>query len=299
MEERKDKQDAQRILLIKETIINAEKNLQTAKSLLAQLESKYIPQKKTYGVAEGGKVIEGSFDGQLMIGTDGRQYPVPANYASKSKLVEGDMLKLVITDDGNFIYKQIGPFKRKRALGTLRESPEEGGYVVEAEGKTYKVLLAAVTYHHASVGDEIALVVADNDEAKWAAIENVTKKGAGGDGIYQPMVGDNQGFTTSRDVLGDDDAAEKEETEELDSSLEQLAESKKAEKKKKGGKKKGDEEKGFGEDQLEEEKNADAGEKNSAEENSGEENSASIDEELTPDLMEMEEELKKQIPTKE
>ena len=119
MEDRQEKQDAQRILLIKETILNAEKNIQAAKSLLAQLESKYIPQKKTYGVAEGGKIVEGSFDGQVMMGVDGRQYPVPANYASKSKLVEGDMLKLVITDDGNFIYKQIGPFKRKNLKGPI------------------------------------------------------------------------------------------------------------------------------------------------------------------------------------
>lgn len=177
MEDRRDKQDAQRILLIKETIASAEKNLQTAKSLLSQLESKYTPQKKTYGVAEGGKIVEGSFDGQLMIGVDGRQYPVPANYASKSKLVEGDMLKLVITEDGNFIYKQIGPFKRKHLIGVLKESPKEGGYIVEAEGKEYKVLLAAVTYHHANPNDEIALVVADNDDATWGAIENVIKKG--------------------------------------------------------------------------------------------------------------------------
>jgi len=77
MEDRQDKQDAQRILLIKETILSAEKSLETAKSLIAQLESKYAPQKKTYGVAEGGKIVEGTFDGQLMIGMDGRQYPVP------------------------------------------------------------------------------------------------------------------------------------------------------------------------------------------------------------------------------
>ena len=180
MEDRQEKQDAQRIMLIKETILSAEKSLQTAKSLLAQIESKYTPQKKTYGVAEGGKVVEGTFDGQIMIGIDGRQYPVPANYASKSKLVEGDMLKLVITDDGNFIYKQIGPFRRKRMLGVLKENAEEGGYSVEAEGKIFKVLLAAVTYHHASPNDEIAVVVADNDEAQWAAIENVTKKAENG-----------------------------------------------------------------------------------------------------------------------
>ncbi len=194
MEDRQEKQDAQRIMLIKETILSAEKNLQTAKSLLAQIESKYTPQKKTYGVAEGGKVVEGTFDGQIMIGVDGRQYPVPANYASKSKLVEGDMLKLVITDDGNFIYKQIGPFRRKRMLGILRENAEEGGYIVEAEGKTYKVLLAAVTYHHAGPNDEIALVVADNDEAQWGAIENVTKKADGGTGMDQNLSPQDQKY---------------------------------------------------------------------------------------------------------
>jgi len=75
---RRDKQDVQRLMLIKETILNAEKQIQMAKSLIAQLESNYTPSKKTYGVAEGGKVVEGTFDGQIMIGMDGRQYPVPA-----------------------------------------------------------------------------------------------------------------------------------------------------------------------------------------------------------------------------
>lgn len=265
MEERKDKQDAQRILLIKETLANAEKNLQTAKSLLAQLESKYTPQKKTYGVAEGGKIIEGSFDGQLMIGTDGRQYPVPANYASKSKLVEGDMLKLVITDDGNFIYKQIGPFKRKRLIGVLKENPEEGGYVVEAEGKNYKVLLAAVTYHHAGVGDEIALVIADNDEAQWGAIENVTKKGSGGE-ITDFSNSEEEPFARQEE---DADNIENEEVTEEKSKKK----SKKEEAKEKVLKPLQDDKKEVASDD--------------------------IDEELTPDLAEMEEELKKQVSKKE
>jgi hypothetical protein len=66
-----------------------------------------------------GKIIEGVFDGQVMIGPDGKSYPVPANYASKSKLVEGDILKLTIADDGGFIYKQIGPIPRRQIIGTL------------------------------------------------------------------------------------------------------------------------------------------------------------------------------------
>jgi len=279
MEDRKDKQDAQRILLVKESIINAEKNLETAKSILAQLESKYTLQKKTYGVAEGGKIVEGSFDGQLMIGTDGRQYPVPANYASKSKLVEGDMLKLVITDDGNFIYKQIGPFKRKRLLGVLRESPEEGGYIVSAEDKNYKVLLAAVTYHHASPGDEIAIVVADNDEAKWAAIENVTRKGAEGETIpsFQSPVlkGEDDDFMVNNSQVAKIASDEKEKEQKPDNQ----------EKGKSKNKKK--------------EKDEDKAEEITTDEEKGKEKDDEIDEELTPDLAEMEKELKKQISKKE
>jgi len=220
MEERRDKQDAQRIILIKETIANAEKSLQAAKSLLAQLESKYTPQKKTYGVAEGGKVVEGTFDGQIMIGMDGRQYPVPANYASKSKLVEGDMLKLVITDDGNFIYKQIGPFKRKRIIGILKENKKEGGFEVDGDDKSYKVLLAAVTYHKASPGDEVALVVADNDEARWGAIENVIRKGSTEEiaNYLDQDISDNQ-EVFEKQIDDTDKPEENEEEEEGDDDI--------------------------------------------------------------------------------
>ena len=114
-------------------IYSAEKTLQGAKSMLLQLEGKKkVGRRKKISDedAEGGRVIEGTFDGQIMIGTDGKQYPVPANYASKSKLIEGDVLKLTITTDGFFIYKQIGPAERKIILGVVSVDPD-GNYSVE------------------------------------------------------------------------------------------------------------------------------------------------------------------------
>jgi hypothetical protein len=123
-----------------------------------------------------GNVVEGTFDGQLMIGVDGKQYPVPANYASKSKLVEGDMLKLNITPDGFFIYKQIGPIERKNALGIVNQD-EAGNYFVVADGRPFKVLLASITYFKAEPGDEVAIVIPRQIESAWAAIENVIQKG--------------------------------------------------------------------------------------------------------------------------
>ncbi|MBI4101102.1 hypothetical protein HY441_01345, partial [Candidatus Microgenomates bacterium] len=116
-----------------------------------------------------GKVIEGVFDGQNMIGPDGKTYPVPANYASKSKLVQGDILKLTIADDGTFIYKQIGPVPRKKVIGQLTQ--KNGHYYVEVEGKEYRVLLASVTYFKAKPSDQVTVVIPEDENAEWAAIE--------------------------------------------------------------------------------------------------------------------------------
>ena len=117
-----------------------------------------------------GKVIEGVFDGQNMVGSDGKTYPVPANYASKSKLVQGDILKLTIADDGGFIYKQINPTPRKQIIGTLVQ--HDGAYYVEAQGREFRILLASVTYFRINIGDQVTIIVPeDNPEATWAAVE--------------------------------------------------------------------------------------------------------------------------------
>ncbi len=118
-----------------------------------------------------GKIIEGVFDGQNMIGPNDKTYPVPANYASKSKLVEGDILKLTISEDGSFIYKQIGPVERKKLIGRI--VMQDGTYMVEAGGKLYHVLFASVTYFKAQPGDEVTVVIPGDRPASWAAIEAV------------------------------------------------------------------------------------------------------------------------------
>ncbi|HEX5429705.1 MAG TPA: hypothetical protein VFX17_01320 [Patescibacteria group bacterium] len=173
------------LALIAQMIESAEKNIQSAKQLLRDLMGGRMPSIDTseisrraqnLSVSEGGKIIEGVFDGQNMIGPDGKQYPVPANYASKSKLVEGDVLKLTIADDGSFIYKQIGPIERRKILGLLSQD-EKGEYRVVAEGKSFKVLLASLTYFKAEPGDEVTIVLPKDSDATWGAVENVIKQG--------------------------------------------------------------------------------------------------------------------------
>ena len=151
----------------------AETNLSAAKELLISIvgdADKITAPRDTIVSNADGKVIEGIFDGQIMIGPDGKNYPVPANYASKSKLVEGDILKLTITEDGRFLYKQIGPVERKSVIGTLMHHDDK--YYVEVAGKEYQILYASVTYFHLREGMQVSVIIpATNNEATWAAVE--------------------------------------------------------------------------------------------------------------------------------
>jgi hypothetical protein len=149
---------------------DAETNLSAAKELLISLVGDDEGEHTTPREEVAGKVIEGVFDGQTMVGPDGKTYPVPANYASKSKLIEGDILKLTIADDGSFIYKQIGPVARRQIIGQLGQ--RDGTFYVEAGGREYRVLMASVTYFKCKIGDQVSIIVPeDNREAEWAAVE--------------------------------------------------------------------------------------------------------------------------------
>lgn len=154
-------------------IQEAETNLAAAKELLISIigdDGTVVTPRGNVNDEVGGKVIEGVFDGQKFAAPDGKEYPVPANYASKSKLVEGDILKLTIADDGSFIYKQIGPIERKQIIGTLVQ--HDGAYYVEASGREYRILLASVTYFRINIGDQVTIIIpADNPDATWAAVE--------------------------------------------------------------------------------------------------------------------------------
>ncbi len=151
-------------------IEEAETSLAAAKELLVSLvgeDSQDVASTKDENI---GKVIEGVFDGQNMVGSDSKTYPVPANYASKSKLVQGDILKLTIAEDGAFLYKQIGPIPRKQVVGVLEQ--KDGHYFVHVNDKQYRVLLASVTYFKAKPGDQVSVnVPEDDDKAEWAALE--------------------------------------------------------------------------------------------------------------------------------
>lgn len=155
---------------LKALIAEAETSLAAAKELLLSLVGEDSTATADTREEALGKVIEGVFDGQNMVGSDAKTYPVPANYASKSKLVQGDILKLTIADDGAFLYKQIGPIPRKQVVGVLEL--KDGHYFVNVGDRQYRVLLASVTYFKAKPGDQVSVNIPEEEvDAEWAALE--------------------------------------------------------------------------------------------------------------------------------
>lgn len=184
--------DIKKLVRVKELVDNAESALKVAQQILAEAmglsgdetigTDTYINKAvtSTKEADTGGKIIEGVFDGQNMVDKKGSVYPVPANYASKSKLIPGDVLKLTVTEEGKFLYKQIGPVERKTVIGPLVYN--DGRYQILANGKAYNVLLASVTYFRAEVGDEVTMIIPMVEDSDWGAIEAVLPKFDGGAG---------------------------------------------------------------------------------------------------------------------
>lgn len=174
---------AKKVKELESLVYNLELELKKTKLILGELSGRSVSQAVNYSLkaAEVGKeneddgslIIEGVFDGQVMIGPDGKKYSVPANYASKSKLVEGDILKLTIVPDGSFIFKQISPVPRARLVGHLVKDKELNEFVVLAGDKVYRILFASITYFKGEEGDEVVILVPKDNDSNWAAVENI------------------------------------------------------------------------------------------------------------------------------
>ena len=132
--------DSQKISKIVNLIEIAENNLKTAQILIKQLyglsgNNSDIQNLTNYSSTVSSpsdleanflEVVEGNFDGESMIGDDGKMYAIPANYASKTKLVVGDRMKRILTDTYREVYKVIQKAPSKRVVGifTIDENSE-------------------------------------------------------------------------------------------------------------------------------------------------------------------------------
>lgn len=122
------------------------------------------------------QTIEGVFDGVTMIGDDKKKYPVPTNYASKSKLVPGDRLKLRIMQDGKMLYKLVVPIERQTVRAFLSRDEVSGKDIAIYNNETFFLNHAAVSYFKGKPGDEAYILLNKEDPGTHAAIEAILRK---------------------------------------------------------------------------------------------------------------------------
>lgn len=178
-----DEQSKKKIAAIRDFINSAEKSVKNAKKLLKEIlsdneikdtEASFDTKGLNNYTSEEEKIIEWVFTWEEMLGSDGNKYPIPANYSSKSKLVQWDQLKLSISQSWKMFYKQIKPIERETKFGLVTKTKWK--YQVVSEGQTYDLLTAAVTHFKAEVWDSVSILVPAWKKATFAAIETVLPK---------------------------------------------------------------------------------------------------------------------------
>lgn len=176
--------EQKKFMAIKDFLDSAQKSVIAAKKILATMTDNADLKKELDFLDTGGlasyssgdeKIIEGVFTGEAMLGSDGNIYPVPQNYASKSKLVQGSKLKAIIQGDGKITYKIIEEIEHETKIGILTKNKDR--YQVIADGKTYNTLLAAVTFIKGEIGDSVSIRIPKGKDATYAAVEAIIPKG--------------------------------------------------------------------------------------------------------------------------
>ena len=174
------------IAAIRDFIVTAEKSIKNAKKLLKDILDENdinmnLDSEMDFNISwlysyndEESKIIEWVFTWKEMLWVDENKYPVHVNYASKSKLVQWDKLKLTIAPNGKMLYKQIEPIEREMKQWLLTK--ENWKYQVISESKAYDVLTAAITHFKAEVWDNITIIIPKWKEASFAAIEAIAPK---------------------------------------------------------------------------------------------------------------------------
>jgi len=153
---------------IKNLLQSAQNQVEKVQNAIEALEQE--ERKMHYQSIPG---TEGVFDGQCLVTQDGRKTEVPANYAAKSKLVYGDILK-VFTDSGKQIFKQIDRVERKKIEGVLAK--KEGKWYLLADYGSYKISDASAEFNKAELNDKAsALIPAENPKVSFASLDRVYK----------------------------------------------------------------------------------------------------------------------------
>jgi len=150
---------------LKKLVDAAERALDSAKDVMEA-----IMERKDYKSMPG---VEGKYDGKYIIASDGSKHEVPSNYAAKSRLVYGDVLK-IIEEDGKKVFKQIEKVARKNLEGVVTK--KEGKWHVLTETGSHLLLDRAIEFNQVKLNDLIDVVLPESNlSAPFAAFNKVVK----------------------------------------------------------------------------------------------------------------------------
>jgi len=169
-----------KIKALKDLIISAEKSIENAKVILKEIMDEEGIKDSSLKInlstawlnsytEDDMKIVEWVFTWEEMLGSDWNKYPIAANYASKSKLVQWDKLKLSIDPTGRMTYKQIEPIERETKIWILAMDKDK--YQAMVDGKAYTLLTAAVTHYRWQIWDSITVIIPKWKKATYAALE--------------------------------------------------------------------------------------------------------------------------------
>ncbi len=116
--------------------------------------------------------LEGVFDGKHMIGSDTNKYEIPYGFANEQNLVEGDLLKLKINDDGSYNYEVLEAVERKRLVGIIKREGNKD-WAVQLESKQFKIRKDFINNKSIEEGDKVVILVPKHGKSNWGTIENV------------------------------------------------------------------------------------------------------------------------------
>jgi hypothetical protein len=167
----------------------AESNLKNAKTLLAQMLEDHgdkitssinlnspVRTSKEEDVAR--EVVEGYFDGENMIGDNGRTYIVPQNYASKTQLVVGDRMKWILTTNRE-VFKLIQPVERQKVEGEFCNNDENFYVKVDGIDHPIRILKASATFamktQSLKTGDIVSVLIPLDTKAHWGAFLSIVR----------------------------------------------------------------------------------------------------------------------------
>lgn len=161
------------IQFINQALQQSVASLAMAKALMKELEdslSEFLPSPKDL------PGIIGKFDGTYLVTDDNQKFQVPENYASKSKLVYGDTLKMIEGAEGS-TFKQIERVKRTILSGILAK--KDGKFVVLTSDGSHNLIPAAVSFHHGLEGDEACVIVPEEHRnCSFAALDEIPTRDA-------------------------------------------------------------------------------------------------------------------------